>query len=295
MLSADAVGALAASFPGARAGEATLLGSGWNADAWRVPDPGGDLVVRVPTCEWARGEIERQACLAPKLAAHGVPVPPEWVLLRDAAGNVVAGVYRYVAGDPAPARGHVRRRVIKPVTGLVERIHSFPLDEALGCGAESLDPWEGRWRPIIEAHAPGLPPKTRAWVESAGERLRKALQYAGELVLVHGDLQPAHILLHPDLSVAAVLDFSGPIVSDRAIDFGRLVQFWDRHFAARVRVAYSLPKGRGYEEVVAFWERMNLYALLEPLRTIAVEAEMGENLWTPWARRKLTANSRVRL
>jgi aminoglycoside phosphotransferase (APT) family kinase protein len=287
------VAAIGASFPGARPGEATLLGSGWNADAWRIPAPGGDLVVRVPRREWARGEMERQTCLAPKLAAHGIPVPADWALLRDTSGAVVGGVYRYVAGEQAPAHGHVRRRLIRPMTGLLERIHAFPIDEAVACGAEVLDPWEDRWRPTIAAHAPGLPPKTRAWVEEAGERLHAALAYAGEPVLVHGDLQPAHVLLLPDLSVAAVLDFSGPTVSDRAIDFGRLAQFWDRHFAARVRLAYGLPKGKSYREIVAFWERKNLYAQLEPLRTIAVEAELGTNVWTGWARRKLTANARV--
>lgn len=277
--------ALRRAFPGANGEGARLLGSGWNADAWRVPAAGGDLVVRVPRRAWARGEIERQTCLAPKLAAHGVPVPPGWRLLRDGSGEVLAGVYRYVEGSTAPARGHGRRRLVRPIARLLEQLHTFPVAEALACNAEPLDPWEGRWQPIIERHAESLPQETRVWVEQAGERLHDALRSAGTPVLVQGDLQPEHLLFSADADLVAVLDFSGPLVTDAAMDFGRLIQFWDQRFAMRVFESYSLRQDN------AFMKRAVLYAALEPLRTITVEAEMGTSDWTAWARRKLASHA----
>jgi hypothetical protein len=65
------------------------------------------------------------------------------------------------------------------------------------------------------------------------------------------------------------------------------VQFWDARFAERVLQAYARPVDG------AFWERARLYAALEPLRTIAIEAEMGTDVWTAWARRKLTTRART--
>ena len=275
-------------YPASSPNLARLLGSGWNADAWRVPERGGDLVVRIPRRDWARGEIERQACLAARLAARGIPAPREWALLRDPGGRVYAGVYRFVAGEPAPARGRAAGALAPLVANLLERIHQFPASEAVACGAEQLDPWEGRWRPIFERHAAGLGPGTRAWVERAAERLEALSLGAGAPALIHGDLQPAHLILRADSSVAAVLDFSGPTVSDRAIDFGRLTQFWGARFAERVLQAYTLSVDG------AFVERAHLYAALEPLRTIALEAEMGTAVWTGWAKRKLAARARAR-
>ncbi len=271
---------------GARPEDARLLGSGWNADAWLVHAVDGEWVVRIPRNAWAGGEIERQTCLAPKLAAHGIPVPAGYAVVRDENGKTIAGVYRYVAGEQAPRTGPLLRRLAPVVADLLERIHAVPAGDALACGAEELDPWEGRWRPIVARHARDLPPKTRAWVEAATARLEVLCRVRGKPVLIHGDLQPEHLLLGGDGALAAVLDFSGPLLSDTAIDFGRLVQFWDKRFASLVLAAYSLPTDGGFRE------RAKLYAALEPLRTIAVEAEAGTNEWTGWARRKLATAAR---
>ena len=272
---------------GIRNEEIRLLGSGWNADAWLVPAADGEWVARLPKNEWARGETERQACLAPKLAAHGIPVPRDWSVVHDEQGNLVAGLYRYVEGEPAPGRGHALRSLVPVVAELLEAVHSVPTEEAFSCGAEHTDPWEGRWWPIIERHGKSLPPKSRAWVREAGGRLEMLCRSRRAPVLIHGDLQPGHLLLNERRDIVAVLDFSGPTVSDAAIDFGRLIQFWNHSFAERVLAAYTLPIDPGFRE------RARLYAALEPLRTIAFEAELGQDEWTAWARRKLAASART--
>jgi aminoglycoside phosphotransferase (APT) family kinase protein len=81
----------------------------------------------------------------------------------------------------------------------------------------------------------------------------------------------------------AVLDFYGPLVSDPAIDFGRLVQHWDEAFALAALRFYDRPVDP------AFRERMVLYARLEPLRTFAGGVALGEERWLRWGRRRLAA------
>ena len=80
-----------------------------------------------------------------------------------------------------------------------------------------------------------------------------------------------------------MLDFSGPQVTDPALDFGRLVQWWGIEFADHVLKRYE----RRVDD--DFRDRVVPYARLEPLRTIeaGVLRELPE--WIAWGRRRLAA------
>jgi len=269
--------------PGAQPAGARVIGEGWNATAWRVPDPTGDWTLRVPRLEEAVGELERQHCLGPVLLAAGLPGPDGWRLLRDGE-RAVAGLYRFVEGAPAPRRGaRSLGGLAGEVAGYLSGLHALHVETALACGAEAMEPRRDRYAPMLARTAPLVPERSRAYVERVYEALELASTTAPRSVLVHGDLQPDHLVCDERGGVRAVLDMSGPKVTDPAIDFGRLVQHWGGAFAAAVLLQYRGRVDGG------FVGRMKAYAALEPLRTIDVALERGLPEWERWGRRRLSA------
>ncbi len=276
-------GALRRGLPEAHPETAVLLGEGWNATAWRMRGDAHDWVVRVPKLEWAAGEIERQTCLGNHLAELGLPVPRGWRVLRDKEGKIVAGVYEYVSGGEAAKSGQdVLEILAVDLATFLMQLHDLPNEFALReCSALPLEPWSGRYRGLIETYGRLAGPRTQSWLKRAGPRLARALASYDQPVLLHGDLAPEHVICDADGRLAAVLDFSGPQVSDPAIDFGRLVQRWGVAFAKEALRHYRRRIDAGFEE------RMVLYARLEPLRAIegGVLRELPE--WIAWGRKQL--------
>ncbi len=261
---------------------AELLGEGWNASAWSIGAGATKWVVRVPKLEWAAGEIERQTCLGMDLSRQGLPVPRGWRVLRGEDGTVLAGAYQYIVGRASPRRGVEALAV--DVASFLTRLHDLPTGFALSeCRALLLDPWLGRYRGLIETYGPVTGPQTRSWLNRTGERLERISRSASERVLVHGDLCPEHLICDAAGHLVGVLDFSGPQVTDPAVDFGRLVQHWGGRFAAAVLGNYDRLTDNAFEE------RMVIYAELEPLR--AIEAGVSRELphWVAWGRRRLAA------
>ena len=76
-------------------------------------------------------------------------------------------------------------------------------------------------------------------MEAVGRRLAGASRELPPLVIVHGDLKPAHVLRDWAGQIAAVLDFEGSRVSDPALDFGRLRHNWDERFMQQALAACS--------------------------------------------------------
>jgi aminoglycoside phosphotransferase (APT) family kinase protein len=275
--------ALTEAAPGCEPQRAVLLGEGWNVTAWRVPDPGGDWTLRVPKHEEGIAELERQHCLRPVLLAAGLPGPDGWRLLRDGE-RAVAGLYRFVEGAAAPRRGaRSLGGLAGEVAGYLRGLHAVDVEAAFACGAEAMEPRRDRYAPMLARTAPLLPERSRAYVERVYEALELASTTAPRSVLVHGDLQPDHLVCDERGGVRAVLDMSGPNVTDPAIDFGRLVQHWGGAFAAAVLLQYGGTVDGG------FVGRMKAYAALEPLRTIDVALERGLPEWERWGRRRLSA------
>jgi len=269
---------------GADPRRAVLLGEGWNATASRVPAPAGDLVVRVPRLAWAAGEMERHACLMPRLRALGLPVVANAAVLGDGRGGVIAGVHRYLGGTPARPHGRdARERLAREVRGFLTRLHAVPLADYRAYGAVELGAWPGRFGAVAERTRALLPARSRAWVDGTVARLRRTLSDAPPAVPLHDDLQPAHLLLDARGALGGVLDWSGPQIGDPAIDFRRLVQFFGAPFAERALAHY------GGRVDAHFRERMRVDAALGALITLEAGIERGLPRWEAYARRQVAA------
>lgn len=277
--------AIAAELLDADLDSAAVLGEGWNVVAWRLAGAGGDWVVRVPKLDWAAGEIARQMRLGAHLEQCGLPVPADCRAFFDRRGRAIAGAYRFVPGRPAPTRDKTRlRKLAQEIAEFLSRLHRLPVDYALRqCEALDLEPLSGRYAKLIADFGPLTGPRTQAWLQAATAELQRLLTPPPPHVLVHGDLSPEHVICDEADGVTGVLDFSGPQVTDAALDFARIVQRWGAPFAGSVLVRYGGAMDRDFPF------RMMLYAKLEPLR--AIEAGVSRDLpeWTAWGRRRLAA------
>jgi aminoglycoside phosphotransferase (APT) family kinase protein len=280
----EVVRLLDSSLPGIEAGRAVLLGEGWNAIAWRVPASDGDWTLRIPTVDYGRAEIERQTCLAPKLAALGIPVPVGWQTLCFPDGRLAAGLYRYVDGVQAPRAGVSALHLLAPqVADILSRMHRLPVSIAQECGGGEWSLWPGLYSRLIQDLGGLLGDRSALFVRRLGEELGAAMKTAPRPVLLHGDLAPWHLICDAAGEVVAVLDFMGPVVAEPAIDFGRLVQHWGEGFGEMVLEHYKGPIDANFRR------RMKIYALLEPLKTIEAGVNRSDRKWVEWGQRKLAA------
>jgi aminoglycoside phosphotransferase (APT) family kinase protein len=277
-------GLLSRQLPGADPSRAERVGEGWNAVAWRVQDPDGDWIIRVPKLDYARDEIERQTCLGPRLLELGFPVPSGWQVIRDAAGKVVAGAYRFVPGELAPSSGvRALRRLPPQLAVLLNRLHALPVSLGNACGGGDWQIWPGFYSRLVDQCLPWLTPASASYVRRLAGHLPVSVITMPRFVVVHGDLAPWHLVCDSDIQIRAVLDFLGPVNTDPAIDFGRIVQHWGLDFAESVLSGYE------HEVDPGFRRRMVIYAHLEPLKSIKAGTERNQHQWVAWGRRKLAA------
>ncbi len=262
-----------------------VIGEGWNATAWRVPADGADWVLRVPRVPEAVPELEGQTCLGPKLADLGFPVPTGWRLLRDATGRILAGLYRYADGAPADARGLTERRALAlQIARFLTDLHA--VDPALGldCGAQEVRPLADHFGPMVERWAPTLRPRSEAWVRGVLEQLEAASAGGHAMRLTHADIQPAHLIVDEQGTIRAVLDFEGPCVTDPAMDFSRLFQFWGAGFARMVLRAYG---GAADEHLLTRARCYNDLELVHTLHTALTRESDEWRHWASWARARI--------
>jgi thiamine kinase-like enzyme len=229
--------------------------------------------------------MEGQTCLGPKLHALGFPVPDGWRLLRYEDGSIAAGAYRYVEGATSQARGLRERRALAgQIATFLTNLHA--LDPAIGraCGAQEVRPFEDHFGPMVERYASTLQPRSEAWVRSVAARLESASAVGHPMRLTHADLQPVHLVVNADGVIQAVLDFEGPCVTDPAMDFSRLLQFWGRGFVRMVMRDY---RGEVDEHLVTRARCYNDLELVHTIHTALTRESEDWRHWAPWARRQI--------
>jgi len=262
-----------------------VIGDGWNAVAWRLPDSTGDWTLRVPRLDDALPEMEGQTCLGPKLHALGFPVPEGWQLIRGSDGQVAAGAYRHVDGHLSDARGlRERHHLARQLAAFLSDLHALDPEIARECGAQEVRPWGDHFGPMVERWSPTLAPRSQAWLRGVADALDVATAHGHPMRLTHADLKPEHLVVGPDGVIRAVLDFEGPCITDPAMDFARVIRYWGEPFARMVVRYYEgaddpglLIRARGYDHV-------------EPVHTLhtALTRESDEwRKWAPWARRQI--------
>jgi aminoglycoside phosphotransferase (APT) family kinase protein len=245
-------------------GEATLLGTGWQVTAYRA----GDWVIRVPRTPAGGATTERQTRLYQRLASARMPVPRDARIVRGPDGAVALGLYRYIRGRPATpgTRGEDLPRALGR---FLAALHAFPA-AAIGDCCEVLDDlWADRFAARWERCRPRLERSLTAWLGPVIERFLADGGGAGvPPVLVHGDLGEEHVLVDTAGRLEGIIDFSGPRITDPALDFGALIERFGWPFAGATLSEYG-PADPGLAR------RARFYAAVRPLASIELGLRYG--------------------
>jgi aminoglycoside phosphotransferase (APT) family kinase protein len=232
------------------------LGGGWDSAAVLVDDVWLERTARRPDVEpWLRTETRLLPWLAPRLP---LPVPRPSVVRE----NPLVVRHRLVPGEPAtgalPAHGTA-------VGEFLRALHAVPAGDAVALGVPGPDRTAAlraaalhRFRTEIVAM---LPPG----VHAAAVALCDRLAAAPVTTLVHGDLNPEHLLVDGD-RVTGVIDWSDARVADPAKDLAWALHGAPPGFAAAVADAYRPSP----DEVAraADWQRVGpFYAVAHGLDT----------------------------
>jgi aminoglycoside phosphotransferase (APT) family kinase protein len=216
----------------ARLSDASLLGQGWGAVAFRVPSPGGDWVLRLPRAQshWAIEDLEREVRLLPLLGRQpfSVTIPGEARLLKDDAGATIAAVHRMVPGTPLGQsrhpRGRGRTRLLADMARALSVLHATPKAAARRHGAREIDLWSQHYVPYIDRALPLLPLASRAWLASkARDFERRGGTSSAPRVLIHGDLSGDHFLVDGEGRLTGIIDFADARIADPALDFAGIL------------------------------------------------------------------------
>lgn len=255
---APAFAALRAQLHGVDLTRAVYLDRGIHVTAYRA----GPWVLRVPRTTAARKRIVEQAHVYRVLAARGLPVPRDAGIAHSADGEVAAGFYRYVPGDPAIASRRTPD-LARDLGQFLSALHAVPPELVRESCEVVSDLWAGRFRPCWDRCRSHLPAGERAWLEGVIARfLASPEATSGRLVPTHGDLSEEHVLVRPDGGLAGVIDPSGPRITDPALDFGSLAENFSWAFTDAVLGAYGEPLDPG------FMPRAYFCASVRPLVTI---------------------------
>jgi aminoglycoside phosphotransferase (APT) family kinase protein len=227
---------------------AVYLDRGTQVTAYRA----GAWVIRVPRTADGRTKVAQQTGVYRILAARGLPVPRDAGVAHGAGGEVTAGFYRYVPGDPATAS---RRSpgLARDLGEFLTALHAAPPEPLRELSVVVDDLWADRFRPRWERSRGHLPAAERNWLEGVIARfVASAERTSPRRVPIHGDLVEEHVLVGPDGRLAGVIDPSGPWIADPALDFGTLAERFGSTFADAVLAAYTGPRDPGFTRRACF-------------------------------------------
>lgn len=231
---------------------------------------GDELAVRMPRtdgyAEDLRNEIRWLPWLAPRLPAPVPAVvavgdpsrifPRPWSVVRWLPGELPLTLDSAQQGRLAGTLGSFLRSLHDLDT---EGAPAGPERRGYRCGepvTDTIDAWADEAADELD----DLFDPTA--VREAWRRLRDVPPPSGPACLVHTDVSAENLLIHPDGSVAAVIDFGGLGVGDRSVD---LLYAWSL-FEAPSREA--LRAAAGVDD--ATWARARAWAFVGPgLLTIA--------------------------
>ena len=268
---------LAAALPGARLDRAVPIGQGWGTAAYRVPDPAGDWVVRLPLprADWAVPGLEREARLLPQLEGWFETETPEGARpIRADDGSLVAVVHRYLPGRALRASAVPRRRrrqLASQIGGFLSRLHSLPVERARSAGVPDLDLWEDHYVELIERAQRHLGPAGRRWLSGQAEAFAASGgTRAVTRTLIHGDISGDHLLLDGDSQLAGVIDFGDAMVADPALDLAGILNGMGGRFLEHVLASYERPLDRDVPR------RIRFYIEVEPIYQVVYGDRVSE-------------------
>jgi aminoglycoside phosphotransferase (APT) family kinase protein len=210
---------------------------GWDSV---VLDVDGEWIVRVPRREEVREWIRREARLLPELAS-AVPVPvPRFEVVED-SDDVFFVAYRKLPGRPL---GDPPVSIAAKLGRFLVALHSFRPSVEVPPHRDPVERFIGEVLPLLERDERGR-----------AEAMFQQRLSSSEMVLLHADLGPAHIL-HEGSSVTGVIDWSDVSFGDPALDFAWLLHGTSAPFGAALLDAYCGEADESLRERALFYHRL---------------------------------------
>jgi aminoglycoside phosphotransferase (APT) family kinase protein len=259
---------------GCTARDVVSIDEGWDSAVFEVD---GEWIVRVPRRDEVLLWLRREAALLPVLAP-ALPLPvPRFEVVED-SGPLAFVAYGKLEGEPldgSAARAPPGPSLARQLGAFLTALHSFPLGKVVQAGF--ADTRAAGWLEQQREFARRCEHEAIPLLEE-DERLRARSLFAEflsrwdsrlELVFVHGDLGPAHILWSGS-TVSGVIDWSDARVGDPALDFAWLLHGTGAAFADALLGAYS-----GVETGPAFRARALFYHRLGPWHEVLYGLQRG--------------------
>jgi len=270
------------------------LGSGYAADAFLVRAEAGipgppsgrsrgaaatDLVLRLPKppLDHSVPLLRRETRLLRALERVDLGVALPRGMREVRGGRAFLGtLHEYVPGAPFPRglRGAARARLCEGIGRFLAALHRVPREMALRAGVREVDLWPDVYRGLIAEALPHLGPGAQAWLAGTGEAFaRSGGTRRAPRVLVHGDVQRAHLFGDADGTLTGAIDFGEAMIADPALDFAGVLNDLGWDDLRRVWVGY---KAAGGHVDAGAERRTRFYIAVVPIyRVVYGEAGMG--------------------
>lgn len=254
------------------------LSGGASQETWAFRAGDRELILRrKPEGVMGSGNaigLDKEATLIQAAAKQGAPVPPIVHVCTPDEGVGEAYIMGKVEGETLGRRivrdeafAAVRPKLARQCGEVLARIHATPLEglpELVVSDAKSeLEKYEAVYR--------GVGAK-RPIFEAAFRWLKDRAPAMAEPVLVHGDFRNGNIMFHPEVGVAAVLDWELAHLGDPAEDMGWIC-------TASWRFGGAKPVGGfgDYEDLLAGYEAAGGKPI--PLERVLYWQTLGSLKW----------------
>jgi aminoglycoside phosphotransferase (APT) family kinase protein len=224
------------------------LGEGWTSFTYVA---NGGWVVQIPRGPYGEQTMVKQLDLLPGLVSEvSAPIPRPVHVSRDP----LAMAYPLIAGEPfdrASDQGMWPERLGR----FLYDLHLCP-PEFVGMRARSAASVREERRAELasfrERVFPLLEPAERSqFDERFDAHLDEDANWRFATCLVHGDLGPEHVLVHPNGDLAGVIDWEEATIGDPSWDFAYLVHAFPG-VGERALAAYGGPPDAGFRDRARF-------------------------------------------
>ena len=233
-----------------------------------------DIVLKV----YMEGKtLQREYDIAQKVASISIPIPK---ILGFEAGQPAVLAMKHVRGYPLSSRNTF---AAKAAGKYLQRIHNIGAHPPFSGGQQQWDAFISWWRNEEIENVKRLDVLDHILISTLQKYFEtfQPLLVQRPIALLHGDLQPAHILINPQTEqVLAFLDFADAQPGDPLLDIA-VATLWDHKLADLLLEGYSGIKNN--EETK---QRLSFYRRLRQLAEIPWLLERG---FKELAERNITA------
>ena len=261
METSTCLSAIQASFPHLSIDSVSPLGEGWANWSFEPPD---GLVFRFPKSMESAAELEAIKPIILELGAHLALPTPSYELQGDWRGVPFVG-YPKIPGNPLEAtrlEQHPHPQELCAQLGaFLTELHSFPLTRLRQEFPDAVEsPWLTECVELAsqcrEGVLPFLPSKLSNRIQSEFDQFLAALEANPiEAVFIHGDLEPAHILLDDATNqISGIIDFDDGGIGAPAWDMRLLLYYYGAPRLKEILTHYSACPVDDF-----FWRRVEFY------------------------------------